>query len=103
MRNFTNSKTILFKLQKHGFSNLVLGRNFIFLEFSIKMCLPLSLCDLIISLRSELNTHEKMKKKKKLDFYTSKKSISRNGYVMKGKTELLTNFNFFSIPMVEML
>jgi hypothetical protein len=23
--------------------------------------------------------------------------------VMKGKTELLTNFNFFSIPMVEML
>jgi hypothetical protein len=41
--------------------------------------------------------------KKKLDFYTSKKSISRNGYVMKGKTELLTNFKFFKIPMVEML
>jgi hypothetical protein len=44
-----------------------------------------------------------MKSKKKLDFYTSKKSISRSGYVMKGKMELLTNFNFFSIPMVEML
>jgi hypothetical protein len=27
----------------------------------------------------------KMKKQKKLDFYTSKKSINRNGYVMKGK------------------
>jgi hypothetical protein len=26
-----------------------------------------------------------------------------NSYVMKGKTELLTNFNFFSIPIVEML
>jgi hypothetical protein len=35
-----------------------------------------------------------MKNEKKLDFYTSKKSISRNGYVMKGKTELLTNFVF---------
>jgi hypothetical protein len=42
-------------------------------------------------------------KKKKLDFYTSKKSISRNGYVMKEKMELLTNFNLFSIPIVEML
>jgi hypothetical protein len=30
----------------------------------------------------------------KLDFITSKKSISRNGYVMKGKTKLLTNFKF---------
>jgi hypothetical protein len=39
-----------------------------------------------------LRTHEKIKIKKKLDFYISKKSISRNGYVMKGKTELLTNF-----------
>jgi hypothetical protein len=38
---------------------------------------------------------------KKLDFNTSTKSISRSGYVMKGKTELLTNFNFFYIPMVE--
>jgi hypothetical protein len=37
----------------------------------------------------------------KLDFYTSKKSINRSGYVMKGKMELLTNFNFISIPMVE--
>jgi hypothetical protein len=34
----------------------------------------------------------------KLDFITSKKSISRNGYVMKGKTKLLTNFKFFSDP-----
>jgi hypothetical protein len=41
--------------------------------------------------------------KKKLDFYTSKKSISRNGYVMKEKMELLMNFNFFIIPTVEML
>jgi hypothetical protein len=41
--------------------------------------------------------------KKKLDFYTSKKSISRNGYVRKEKMDLLTNFNFFSIPAVEML
>jgi hypothetical protein len=47
-----------------------------------------------------------MKIKKKLDFYISKKSISRNGYVMKGKTKLLTNFKWIlkmSIPMVEML
>jgi hypothetical protein len=44
-----------------------------------------------------------MENSKKLNFYTSKKSISRNGHVMKGKTELLTNFSFFSIPMVEML
>jgi hypothetical protein len=45
----------------------------------------------------------KIKKIKKLDFYTSTKSISRNRYVMKGKMELLTNSNFFLIPMVEML
>jgi hypothetical protein len=45
----------------------------------------------------------KIKKLKKLDFYTSKKLISRNGYVMKGKKELLMKFNFCSIPMVEML
>jgi hypothetical protein len=38
-----------------------------------------------------------------LGYGTSKKSISRNGYVMKGKIELLTNFNFVSIPTVEML
>jgi hypothetical protein len=46
-----------------------------------------------------------MKNNKKLDFYTSKKSISRNGYVMKGKTELLMNFKWILkilIPMVEM-
>jgi hypothetical protein len=48
-----------------------------------------------------VNTHQKMKNEKKLDFYTSKKSISRNGYVMKGKKELLTNFNFFFIPTVK--
>jgi hypothetical protein len=40
---------------------------------------------------------------KKLDFYTSTKSISMNGYVMKEKKELLTKFNLFFIPMVEML
>jgi hypothetical protein len=39
----------------------------------------------------------------KLDFYTSKKSISRNGYVMKGKTKLLTNFKKNSISTMEML
>jgi hypothetical protein len=44
-----------------------------------------------------------MKNLKKLDFYTSTKSISRIGYVMKGKTELLMNFNFFSIPVVDLL
>jgi hypothetical protein len=47
-----------------------------------------------------------MKKKKKHNFYTSKKLISRNGYVMKGKMELLTNFKWIlkmSIPTVEML
>jgi hypothetical protein len=44
-----------------------------------------------------------MKKFKKLYFYTLKKSISRSGYVMKGKRELLTNFNYFFIPMVEIL
>jgi hypothetical protein len=42
-------------------------------------------------------------KKKKLDLYTSKKSISRNGYVIKGKMELLTNFKFILIPTVEIL
>jgi hypothetical protein len=45
----------------------------------------------------------KNEKLKKLDFYTSTKSISRNGYVMKEKKELLTNFKFFLIPMVQML
>jgi hypothetical protein len=53
-----------------------------------------------------LRTHEKIKKLKILDFYTSKKSISRNGYVMKGKMELLTNFKWIfkmSIPTLEML
>jgi hypothetical protein len=47
-----------------------------------------------------------MKNFKKLDFYIAKKSISRNGYVMKGKMELLTNFKWIkkmSILMVEML
>jgi hypothetical protein len=44
-----------------------------------------------------------MKKFKILNFYTSKKLINRNGYVMKEKMEMLTNFDFFSIPMVEML
>jgi hypothetical protein len=44
-----------------------------------------------------------IKKFKKLDFYTSTKLISRNGYVMKEKKELVTNFNFFSNPTVEML
>jgi hypothetical protein len=34
-----------------------------------------------------LNTHQKIKFLKKLDFYTSKRSISRSGYVMKGKME----------------
>jgi hypothetical protein len=36
--------------------------------------------------------------KKKLSFYTSKKSISRNGYVRKIKTELLVNFILFYYP-----
>jgi hypothetical protein len=49
MRNFTNCKIIMFKLQKHGFSNPFLGWNFIFLEFLIKMCLLLSLWNIIIS------------------------------------------------------
>jgi hypothetical protein len=96
LRNFIDCKIIMFKLQKHGFSNPFsrpfLGCNLIFLEFSIKMCLLLSLYDLIISMRSELNTYQKMKIKKKLDFYTSIRSISRSGDVMKRKTELLTNF-----------
>jgi hypothetical protein len=39
-----------------------------------------------------LKTH--LKVFKKLDFYTSKKSTNRNGYVMKGKTELLTNIKW---------
>jgi hypothetical protein len=53
-----------------------------------------------------VNIHQKLKKFKKLDFYTSKKSISRNGYVMKGKTKFLTNFKWIlkmPIPTVEML
>jgi hypothetical protein len=39
-----------------------------------------------------LNIYQKIKKLKKLDFYTSKRSISRSGYVMKGKIELLNKF-----------
>jgi hypothetical protein len=40
---------------------------------------------LIISYKIESTPHKNFKKKKKKhDFYTSKKSISRNGYVMKG-------------------
>jgi uncharacterized protein YlbG (UPF0298 family) len=52
---------------------------------------------------SKKGVENSLKKFKKLDFYTSTKSISRNGYVMKEKKELLTNFNFFFIPMMEML
>jgi hypothetical protein len=59
MRNFTNCKIKMFKLQKQGFSNPFLGWNFIFLDFSIKMCLLLSLCDLKVSQRSELNIQQK--------------------------------------------
>jgi translation initiation factor 2 beta subunit (eIF-2beta)/eIF-5 len=62
--------------------------------------------DNILEKRVEISSKNEKKKKKKLDFYTLKKSISRNGYVMKGKTELLTNFKWIfkiSIPMVEML
>jgi hypothetical protein len=44
-----------------------------------------------------------MKKKKKLDFYASTKSISRNGYVIKEKKGIANEFLFFSIPTVEML
>jgi hypothetical protein len=39
-----------------------------------------------------LNLIKKLKILKKLDFYTSKKSISRNGYVIKGKTEFANEF-----------
>jgi hypothetical protein len=42
-----------------------------------------------------------IKNLKKLDFYTSTKSINRIGYVMKGKMELLTNFKKQFIPKVE--
>jgi hypothetical protein len=44
-----------------------------------------------------------MKNFKNLIFYTSTKSISRDGYVMEEKNELLMNFNFFGIPTVETL
>jgi hypothetical protein len=44
-----------------------------------------------------------MKYQLKLNFYTSIKSIRRNGNVMKGKTELLASFKFFLVPTVEML
>jgi hypothetical protein len=50
-----------------------------------------------------VNIHEKIKIFKTNLLYTSKKSISRNGYVRKAKSELLMNFNFFSIPTVERL
>jgi hypothetical protein len=53
-----------------------------------------------------LNTHQKIKKLKKLDFYTSKRSISRSRYVMKGKMKLLMNFKWIFkilIPTMEML
>jgi hypothetical protein len=55
---------------------------------------------------SELNIHQKIKKLKILNFYTSKRSISRSWYVMKGKMEFLMNFKWIlkmSIPTVEML
>jgi hypothetical protein len=45
----------------------------------------------------------KIEKLKKLDFYTSTKSKSRNGCVRKEKKELLTNFNLKKIPTVEIL
>ena len=70
------------------------------------MYLLLSLWDLIISQRNELRTHEFFNFFYKLNFFISKKSISRNGYVMKGEAKLLTNFKWIfkmSIPMVEML
>jgi hypothetical protein len=44
--------------------------------------------------------------KKKLNFYASERSISKNGYVMRKKTELLANFKWILkmlIPMMEML
>jgi hypothetical protein len=53
-----------------------------------------------------LRTHQKIQNKEKLDFYISNRSISRSGYVMKGKMELLTNFKWILkmlIPIVEML
>jgi hypothetical protein len=40
----------------------------------------------------------KIEKLKKLDFYTSTKSKSRNGCVRKEKKELLTNFNLKKNP-----
>jgi hypothetical protein len=39
-----------------------------------------------------------MKIKLKIDFYTSKKSISRNGCVMKGKNGIANEFHFFFDP-----
>ena len=57
------------------------------------MCLLLSLSDLITSLKSEWKTHVFFLNYKKLDFYTSIRSISRNVYVIKAKRELLKNIN----------
>jgi hypothetical protein len=39
-----------------------------------------------------LNTHQNIKNKNKLDFYTSKRSISRSGYMMKGKNGIANEF-----------
>jgi hypothetical protein len=39
-----------------------------------------------------------MKNLKKLDFYTSRKSISRNGYVMKEKKGIANKFQILFYP-----
>jgi hypothetical protein len=39
-----------------------------------------------------------MKNKKKLDFYTSTKSISRNKYVMKEKKGIVNKYQIFFDP-----
>jgi hypothetical protein len=71
MRNFIDCKIIMFKLQNQNFPK--------------KMYLLLSLCDLITTLKSEWKTLFFFLNYKKLDFYTSIRSISRSVYVIKAK------------------
>jgi hypothetical protein len=100
MRNFTNCKIIMFKLQKHGFLKPVLGWNFIFLEFSIKMCLLLR--EVLVHLENILEKwgeyspkNEKLKKTWFLYF----KKINKYEWVCdERKNGIANKFQFFFNP-----
>jgi hypothetical protein len=93
--NVQTSKTWFFKS--------CLGLKFQLLRIFNKNVFASSLVRLENILEKWVESSLKSEKLKKLNFYTSTKSISRNEYVMEEKKELLTNLRFFFIPTVEML